>query len=1053
MQRDKRGRFVKKALLGTDLTKDNVVTINGKKFQIGEGALEAYTQAEGEVPGISVDTWLAGPGSSYLKAYVEDEKTVSGGRRIFDDLPVPSKPISTDINRTKLADFIETARAGISTSVNNKIADRALESEKPFLQDVVEHHRSIYGDYRSKIQGERKAAQLRNQASKMQTSDIDSYQTNMLNAQLLGNEAIDQGNATDEAVIRQTKEVAWQQNKENAQQRQAGAMSNRQAMLMTSKNKTLIKNTRDSANHTKVIDQLLGATEQRLRNKGAEHDQYQNAYEDALVTRNVWNTFRDGLSAEQKELAEIYSKNGAAALEDYIGTDTARLSNWNSLRSIMENEIIRQKAAIKGVTINIPTGNSNTTNYFDSSNNLFSFKKGGTVYKALLSKRSKDNDRAARSLESSRKIASRFLEKALDSLYTYKDVELIAKPKNKRKYQAGGSLPFVGFTPVFATSEKGTPNLGKTTKDKEDDEDNKDLTSKDVLALLKEMDGLPSDMNVIISALKNFQISDDMDPLGLTSSANIASKYMKLIHQIKLAKFNREEYNQAFDQLKGNGGLNELAVTSEGLLMGENKEGDFDYFTVDEIRKGEHTDRGYRLLTNSNLLYLRANSLDAAFDHRLTSVAQNGIGMQTINELIKNAVDGLGNTTDSQEGYVKTKAGDIIKGLNEFYKALESAGSDFNGTVDDLYKYKYVTKSQKDQIQKAMTYLYQTLPINARTLLKVKSDGSDSGALKLIELIMSSKETTQAQIDVDLVGGKTHTKTATAASKDGTDLKTSLPLNVLKGIGGVDSYIDIDKGDGIHMSVRGTVYNLVKTPSGEAIANTSLLNMLTKSGLQGIIKDLRSIQFGDQRISPEALQYITYNNTGITRAILPIKADGSVRFDILDEYSKAEAEVDLLQDKSKENIRQIYESHKLLDLLNADGSYNHTKLAPFIVTEGYTTDALSGLTDSEFVKEYQGDSNMAVTLIENSLSLGSGKNVQTPDIDTKSWWNPGDWFGWIDKVYKGVIYIPITNNVNTAVLGANQALDYEEAMSQEEKYQNFEKMSQQRSTTADLLNI
>jgi hypothetical protein len=91
--------------------------------------------------------------------------------------------------------------------------------------------------------------------------------------------------------------------------------------------------------------------------------------------------------------------------------------------------------------------------------------------------------------------------------------------------------------------------------------------------------------------------------------------------------------------------------------------------------------------------------------------------------------------------------------------------------------------------------------------------------------------------------------------------------------------------------------------------------------------------------------------------------------------------------------------------------------------------------------------------METSLAVGTGKNIVKPDIDKMQWYNPGDWFGWTDKIYKGTIYIPITNNVNAAVLGANQTLDYDEALIQEEKYQNFERMSSQRSTDASLLNI
>ena len=40
------------------------------------------------------------------------------------------------LNKNKLADFLDWTRAGIGIAVNNKIAERALEAEKPFLKDV-----------------------------------------------------------------------------------------------------------------------------------------------------------------------------------------------------------------------------------------------------------------------------------------------------------------------------------------------------------------------------------------------------------------------------------------------------------------------------------------------------------------------------------------------------------------------------------------------------------------------------------------------------------------------------------------------------------------------------------------------------------------------------------------------------------------------------------------------------------------------------------------------------------------------------------------------------
>lgn len=1085
MQRDKRGRFVKKADLGTSLSLNNS---NGggvsSSLNLGSTKKIRYNYKDGLIVDENGNILTAIDVSDINKYQIDytlqptpnffndtlnissinntstendnksNEETSAGininnpNKKDFGN--VLTTALTSSIDKNKLADYLEYARAGIGASINNKIAERALEAEKPFLQDVSESHRSIYGDYRSKIEGEKAAAKLRNMASKPLTSDGALQQQMMMEAQIKGQEYIDQGNAKDDALIRQTKEVAWQQEKENQQQRAAAAMQNKQAMLMTDKNKAQIENMRDSANFSQIVSPLLAAKEQRLRNKGAEQEYYQDYYNDALVQNDVYTNFRDGLTDVQKSLIDTYQTSGKEGLEKYLTDNNLTQNDWVQTQRILNNEVIRRKAALKGVNIN-PTSLNTTTYPFKQwmPTPTRWAKKGGTIYKAQLTKRTRDNDRGARSIESSKKIAAKFLEKAINSLYTYNNVELIAKPKQKkRKYQAGGGLPFVGFTPVFATSERGSSKAANEEKTKSDE----DLTTKDILTLLKDMDGLPSDMQLIVSSLQNFAMQDKMDPLGLSSSSDIASRYISLINKVKVAKFNREEYNQAFNQLKGNGGLNELAITSEGMLIGTNEEGDFKYFSPEDASKGKHTENGYSLLTNSNLLYLRANSLDAAFNHKLTTLAQNGIGMETINKLINDSISNLGSMQDSQEGYVKTKNGELIKGLQEFYKAMDASGDNFDGTINDLYKYKYLTKSQAEQAKKAMQYVYQTLPENAKSLLKVKSDGSDVGAIKLIETIISSKENTQAQLDIDLVGGKTHSKIGTS-SKDNTDLETSLPLNILKNVGGVDSYLDIDRGDGIHMSVRGTQFNLIKTPNGEPISDTSLGNMLQQSGLQSIVKDMRNIQFGDQKISPEALSFITYNNTGVTRANLPIKPDGSVNLDLLEAYEKAERDIDLSNDKSPEHIKEVYEQYGITSLLNVDGTYNQSKFAPFMVTEGYTTDALSGIKESDFVTEFKGNIDTAVSLMQKSLAVGSGKNISTPDIDEFSWYNPADWFGWTDTIYKGVIYIPITNNVNTAVFGANQSLDYDEALAQEEKYQNFEKMSSQRSTDASLLNI
>ena len=615
------------------------------------------------------------------------------------------------------------------------------------------------------------------------------------------------------------------------------------------------------------------------------------------------------------------------------------------------------------------------------------------------------------------------------------------------KFQQGGSAipPYAVYQPVV-TPESTRTSSAAASKQASAKKGN-DLTDKDLLELLTKLDGLPSDMAVLTNTLQNFYIDQQN---GTIDSTNIASRYIKTIQQLKVANFNKKEYEAAYDKVSSNGGINEVAINERGYLYCTNGK-DFKLLTVDQLKDSEGE---YKALTNSELLQYRAHYPEFANKNQMLAIVKNGIGIESINKLINDSINNLGSASDSQEGYGMTKSGDLIKGLQDFQQAVQRSGGKFDGTINDLYKYKYLTKTQAEQAKKAIQYIYQTMPVNAKTLLKVKSDGSDNGALKLIETLVSSKIDTQSQFDVDLEGGPTADKAGkNKTGKDDTDLKTSLPLNVQKGIGGVDSFVEVDRGDGIHMSVRGTQYNLINTPNGEPITDTSLSTMLSSSGLQGIVKDLRNIQFGDQKIPQEVLSQITYNNTGVTRANLPIKSDGSVNLELLEAYEQAEKELDVLRDKSPDKVKEVYDKYGISELLNSDGSYNQRKFAPFMVTEGYTTDALSGLKDSDFVKEYRGNEDTAVALIQRSLAIGKGKDVQMPDVDTFGWYNPADWFGWTDTIYKGVIYIPIDNNVNAAVYGANQSLDYNEAMQQEEKYQNFEKNSNQRSTDSSVLNI
>lgn len=614
------------------------------------------------------------------------------------------------------------------------------------------------------------------------------------------------------------------------------------------------------------------------------------------------------------------------------------------------------------------------------------------------------------------------------------------------KFQQGGAAlpPLVSYQPVTVT---GGATSGAATQSSKK-ASGSDLTDKDLLKMLEKLDGLPSDMAVLTKTLQNFYIDQQYSPFPDTS--NIASRYIQALNDMKVANFNKKEYDAAFKLVSKNGGINEFAINERGQIYCANNKGDFKLLSAEQLKANSE----YTPLTNSELLYYRAQSPDMANKNNILKVVKNGIGIEMVTKTITDIISKLGTTQKTEEGYGKVKAGQIVSGMNDFMQAVKQASTEkHNGTIHDLYKYKYLTKDQSEQANQAMAYIYSTLPENMKSLLKIKSGKfSDEGAKELMQTLVAAQIDNTKDFTLDLEGGPTAKSNAKSngTTKDGTDLKTSLPLNVQKGIGGYIQPMIVDRGDGTEMNITGTYYQQLKTPEGKTITNTSLESMLADSGLQSIVKNINNITFGDQKLTNEQLANITYNNTGVIRANLPVNEDGSVRLDILEDFQKAEAEVELLgKNASTEAIASIYKEYDLDDLLNHDGSLNKKRFAPFIVTEGYTTEN-NGITNSSYVYKVKNPTEQQIDLIKKSLTVGTGKDKEVPDIDTFSWYIPFDWFG-VEDIYRAAIYIPINNNVNSAVYGADQELDYDEAHQQEIKYRNFEKASRMNSTSADIL--
>lgn len=617
------------------------------------------------------------------------------------------------------------------------------------------------------------------------------------------------------------------------------------------------------------------------------------------------------------------------------------------------------------------------------------------------------------------------------------------------KFQQGGTTPpFVAYQPVIVSDKRTTATqeealAAKATKDSASGE----LTSKDLYTMLKEkLKGLPSDVNIAMDQLKQLEQLTQMDFDG-SFTQNIESKYLSTLQTMNNLSFSRDQYDKAMETVKSNGGLNEAAIDQYGQVYVTNGK-DFKLMSPDQAKQS-----GWTMVTNQDLLYMRANDASLAGNDKILNVVNNGIGINQVTKMIQDSIGNLGTNSNSETAYATTQGGQLIQGLNDFIKAAQETGQ-YDASVEDLYKAQIINKTQAQQAQQAISYIYQTLPENAKALLKTRTEGgTDKEALGLVSQLVLSKTSEDKQFTVDLEGGptkKSMSKDANAGIKDDTDMKTSLPLQIMQDMGESDvAPITIDKGDGIQMSVYGSFFSAVTDKKGDTITNTSLQNMLAQSGLQDIVKNVRNITFGDQKLTPEQLSKITYNNTGVVRAELPVNEDGTVKLSVLDDFNAAMNEIKGLGNASPQQVQAIKAKYHLDQYLKDDGTPNPKHTAPFILTEGYTTEK-NGIEDTAFVKHIKNPTDDQIQLIKDSLTVGTGKDAKVPDIDTFDWYNPFDWFG-TENIYKATVYIPISNNVGAAVRGGNQNLDYNEALKYEMKYRNFQKMNDAKTTSADVL--
>lgn len=215
------------------------------------------------------------------------------------------------------------------------------------------------------------------------------------------------------------------------------------------------------------------------------------------------------------------------------------------------------------------------------------------------------------------------------------------------KLQQGGWIYSVYQAPQGASY---TPPSSKTTTTKSSKSDSGELTEKDFMKMLKDMDGLPYEMQEFASNLSNlFQWT------SLTGdTTDLADLYISQLSKLRTLKFNKEQYDEAYKEVKSQHALDEYAITPDGQVMVQDQEGNVLEVPVKEYLQNKDA---LHSVTNSNLLWMRAHTPfvgSGAYGNRCYQILDSAVSYQSIMDALDKAKIQLGQVKQEQSGFDMT---------------------------------------------------------------------------------------------------------------------------------------------------------------------------------------------------------------------------------------------------------------------------------------------------------------------------------------------------------------------------------------------------------------
>ena len=456
-------------------------------------------------------------------------------------------------------------------------------------------------------------------------------------------------------------------------------------------------------------------------------------------------------------------------------------------------------------------------------------------------------------------------------------------------YQQGGGLIYTPFIPGAqgtATSGSGRSSGG--------DDSAIDPLDKELIALMKDQNLLPSDIQAIYNQLIAFQRkAQHLTALGGSAGYRaVMPGMLQIMQMVSIAKANKDQWNESVTEMRKHDAGSEVALDGYGKMWVMDQDG-----KLNKVAPKDFDSEKYMPISNSQLLSYRQRNEDLAFSDKLFGeTGLDVVGMKDIREELDSMIDKLGSV----------KTGNLQ--VQKF--------SDIAQDIQGMGIYKVSEKYSKGDLDDFSGLLYSRLSSAAKHL--VDANAALSGYDKHQYILNIIRSQTDYEQDPQYQASLTKAAGLGGAGGSGTDgegpmVKKTYVENVITGSNyewpTTNRFALIGKHSDIWASTQDTGAIQSGMDGGKSIGDTSVFD-LKKLELFAQGANQQDVTFGDTKVNESQQAAIMYDGSSLYRVELPATENNG---DIVPDWSVID-KIDLLKDKinsamGTENINRILKSY------------------------------------------------------------------------------------------------------------------------------------------------